>query len=284
MEDRDGRLTSGDKDDSELDAALRATELELRALHARRARILAATTARGSHRAGGHRTIPAYIRSTCNSGTASARRDHTLAKLVHDHPGVADALEAGHISIDHAHEIARIHTNPRINQILEAILDSLLTMAEHLTLGEFRIHVGTLIGLADQDGAFREQQRSVTNRRAWVDDMSGALHLTASGGDPLTAAQVVAVFESFIHAELQADLEARRAEYGDNADGHPLPRTQSQRNYDALVHVFASAAGSPDASKLPGPDRQHRDRRRNAARGAHPRRPHPPLRQPDRPR
>ena len=33
----------------------------------------------------------------------------------------------------------------------------------------------------------------------------------------------------------------------------PLPRTQSQRNYDALVHVFSSAAGSPDASMLPDP-------------------------------
>ena len=90
-----------DMDDSALDTALRATELELRALHARRAQILAATAARGSHQTSGHRTIPAYIRATCNSGTASARRDHTLAKLVGAHPAVADALEAGHISIDH---------------------------------------------------------------------------------------------------------------------------------------------------------------------------------------
>lgn len=236
-----------------LDDALRATELELRAIHARRARILAATKASGSHQVSGHRTIAAYIRATCNSGTTSAKRDHTLAKLVGSHPGVADALESGHISIDHAHEIARIHTNPRINQILDAILDSLLSMAEHLSLGEFRIQVGTIIGLADQDGAFQEQEHNVNNRRAWVDDMNGALHFTASGGDPLTAAQLVAIFESFAHAELQADLDSRKAEYGDQADTHPLPRTQSQRNFDALVHIFAAAAGSPDASKLPGP-------------------------------
>ena len=242
-----------DEGNGALDAALRATELELRALHARRARILAATAASGTHQVSGHRTIPAYVRATCNSSTASARRDHTLAKLVHAHPGVADALEAGYISIDQAHEIARIHTNQRINQILDAILDSLLTMAEHLALGEFRIHIGTIIGLADQDGAYREQARSITNRRAWVDDMSGSLHLASSGGDALTAAQIVAIFETFVDAELQADLEARRAEHGDNADGHPLPRTQSQRNYDALVHIFAAAAGSPDASKLPEP-------------------------------
>ena len=242
-----------DKSDSELDDALRDTELKLRALNARRARILAATASRGSHRAGGHRTITAYLRATCNSGTATARRDHTLAKVVGAHPSIADTLEAGHVSVDHVHEIARIHTNPRINHILEAILDSLLSMAEHLSLGEFRIHVGTIIGLADQDGAYQEQQRNVANRRAWVDDMAGSLHLTASGGDPLVAAQVVAIFESFVHGELQADLEARKAEYGDAADQHPLPRTQSQRNYDALVHIFAAAAGSPDTTKLPDP-------------------------------
>lgn len=238
---------------SELDEALRATELQMRALHARRARILAATKATGSHQVAGHRTIPAYIRATCNSATATARRDHTLAKLVGDHPAVADALEAGHISVDHAHEIARVHTNPRINEILDAILGSLLSMAEHLSLGEFRIQVGTIIGLADQDGAFQEQERNIKNRRAGIDDMSGSLHFTASGGDPLTAAQLVAIFESFAQGELQADLDARKAEHGEQADAHPLPRTQSQRNFDALVHIFTAAAGSPNAGKLPEP-------------------------------
>lgn len=244
---------SVDTPDSELDAALRATELEFRALHARRARILAAARARGTHQAGGHRTIASYLRATCNISSGSARKEHTLAKLVSEHPRVADALEAGHISLDHAHQIARIHLNPRINDMLEAILDTLLDMAEHLSHGEFAIQVGTIIGLADQDGAFQEQERNVRNRRAWADDMSGSLHFSASGGDPLTAAQLVAIFESFAEGELQADLAARKAEFGDGAEQHPLPRTQSQRNFDALVAIFTAAAGSPNAGSLPEP-------------------------------
>jgi len=56
-----------DMDHSDLDGALRATELEFRALNARRARILSAAAALGSHQVSGHRTIPAYIRATCNS-------------------------------------------------------------------------------------------------------------------------------------------------------------------------------------------------------------------------
>jgi len=249
----DGAVMNSDA----LDEALRATELQTRALAARRAQILVATSASGSHQISGHRTMGAYIRATCNTSTATARRDHTLAKLVGAHPAVADALHAGHISVDHAHEIARIHGNPRIHQILDAILDTildtLLSTAEHLSLGEFRIQVGTIIGLADQDGPFKEQQRNINSRRAWIDDMAGCLHLTASGGDPLTAAQLTAVFESFAEGELLADLAARKAEHGELADAHPLPRTQSQRNYDALVAIFTAAAGSTEAGKLPAP-------------------------------
>lgn len=205
------------------------------------------------HRADGHRTIAAYLRATCNSSTATAKRDHRLAKLVAVHPDVARALDAGQLSLDHAHEIARIHANSRISKLLQPILDPLLTMGEHLSLGEFRLQVGTLIGLLDQDGSYREERRNASNRRAWMDDTSGSLCLRASGGDALTSAQVLAVFESFVHAELQIDIADRRAEHGDDADHHPLPRTQSQRNYDALVKVFAAAAGSPEASALPDP-------------------------------
>jgi hypothetical protein len=83
--------------------------------------------------------------------------------------------------------------------------------------------------------------------------LAGDLHLTASGGDPLTAAQLVAIFESFAEGELQSDLAARKAEHGDLAEAHPLPRTQSQRNFDALVTIFTAAAGSTQAGKLPEP-------------------------------
>jgi len=150
---------------SELDDALRATELQTRALAARRARILSAAAACGAHHVGGHRTISAYVRATCNTSRATSSKDHTLAKLVGAYPEIADSLEAGHISVDHAHEIARIHRNPRISHILDSIVGLLLSMAEHLSLGEFGIQVGTIAGLADQDGAFKEQQNRVRRSR-----------------------------------------------------------------------------------------------------------------------
>lgn len=244
---------SGNSPSHELDRALEDIELQTRALAAERARILARAKATGAHNEAGHRTIAGYVRSVCSTSTTSSKKDQTLAALITDHPDVADALEAGHISIDHAHEIARIHTNPRIRDLLDAVLETLLDMAEHLSWGQFRQQVGTLIGLADQDGAFNEQERNHENRSAWVDDMGNTLHLSASGGDPITAAQLLAIFETFTKAEFEADLDTRRAEWGDAAEQHPLPRTQPQRNFDALVAIFSAAAGSPEASKLPEP-------------------------------
>ena len=117
---------SGDKPHHGLHAALADIELQTRALAAKRARLLAEAKATGAHNETGHRTVAGYVRSICNTGTASSKRDQTLANLVTDHPAVADALEAGHISVDAAHEISRFHVNPRIRHMLGAVLDTLL--------------------------------------------------------------------------------------------------------------------------------------------------------------
>ena len=65
MADTDG-ATGSQSPSSELDAALRETELQLRALHATRARILSEIKATGSHTESGHRSIGGYLRGTCN--------------------------------------------------------------------------------------------------------------------------------------------------------------------------------------------------------------------------
>ena len=64
---------------------------------------------------------------------------------------------------------------------------------------------------------------------------------------------MVAVFESFVEGEFRADVEARRDQFGDEAEAHPLPRTAAQRSFDALKAIFAAAAASPEARALPEP-------------------------------
>ncbi len=56
-----------------------------------------------------------------------------------------------------------------------------------------------------------------------------------SGGDPVDATEFVQIFDMFVEREFHADVEARRQEHGDDADGRQLPRTDRQRRFDAML-------------------------------------------------
>ena len=81
-------------------------------------------------------------------------------------------------------------------------------------------------------------------------DVGGALDVQAHGGDGVTSAELIAIFDRFRDVEFQKDLETRRAEHGDAAEQHPLPRTGQQRAFDAVVSIFrtANAAEHPGAA------------------------------------
>ncbi len=239
--------------DASLDERLRANELELRRLTAERAALIAVGEHRGVHLADGHRSMAGYLRATLNASTATVGRHRRLAQLLSEYPVVGDALWAGRVSVDHAVQICRVQSNPRIRDMLGVVVEVLVDLAEHHTHREFADQVTALIAGLDQDGAFDDVHDSVEGRRAQVTDVAGTVVVSASGGDPLQAAQLQAIFESFVDGEYREDLEARRALHGDDAESHPLPRTGPQRRFDALVAVFAAAASSPDGRALPDP-------------------------------
>ena len=85
---------------------------------------------------------------------------------------------------------------------------------------------------------------AIEHRDAHVTHVGGMVDITAHGGDGLTTAELMAIHQRFVEAEYQADVEARRAEFGDAADQHPLPRTSGQRRFDAFVTIFRRAAGA----------------------------------------
>lgn len=57
---------------------------------------------------------------------------------------------------------------------------------------------------------------------------------------------MVAIHERFTEAEFHKDLATRRAQWGDDAELHDLPRTLQQRRFDALVEVFRTANTARD--------------------------------------
>ena len=239
--------------DGELDTELRAPELALRGHAARRAALIAVIENRGVYRADDHRTMSAYLRATCNTAGTQITNDRKLARLLNDHPTVGDALLDGRISVGHALEIGRVQANPRIAWLLPHMLTVFLDDAEHSSHRDFHDEIDEFIQLVDQDGAFADLASAVEGRTAHVNEVGGTLAVSMAGGDPVTSAQFIAIFESFVEGEFRADVEARRQTHGDEAELHPLPRSTAQRRYDAMISMASAAAASPEGRALPEP-------------------------------
>lgn len=236
--------------DTELDTALRNNELELRRLTAERAAIITRIERRGIW-AIEHRSMAGYLRATLNCSSSDANRDRRRSHLLHLHPALADAVRAGRIAPAHIDQIIRIGSNRRISHLLPTIIDVLIDLAEHTSHHEYTTQITHLIAQLDTDGAFADLSDAVDGRRATVAEVGGQIVVNAHGGDPIQAAQLQAIFEQFVDVEHRNDLEARRAEHGDQADQQPLPRSHAQRSFDALAAIFRAAHAAPHADGLP---------------------------------
>jgi len=238
-----------ERSDSELDERVRDLELERRRVEAELALAAGEIDRRRSYLDDGHRSLKAYLRATCNYSDAEAARVGRLTTATGSIPGVAEALRDGRIGIPQANELAIAHANKRVRERLVDFAPMLLELAERLSFREFRTCVERFVMLADLDGAHRDLGESIKNRRARVVNLNGSLHLDGNGGDPLVNVELEAIFQYFCELEYHADVAARRAEHGDQAEDHPLPRTAAQRSYDAFVAIMRGALANHQAGR-----------------------------------
>ncbi len=237
-----------DLDDGLLDQRVRELEVHRRRVIAEQAVAIAAAEARQLHVVDGHHSMNSYLRATLNCSTAEASQWRRLAKLLDTAPGVSDALVAGRVGVAQAHELARIRANPRCGDRLVEVIAVLLEQAETLEFDDFRTCARRWEMLADEDGAHRERERSVESRNASAVPLGAGIDVRANGGDAVTAAELIAIFNAFIQAEFDKDQAARLAEFGDDAAGQPFARTGAQRRFDALTEIFRRAANAADES------------------------------------
>jgi hypothetical protein len=235
--------------DSGLDDRLRALELDRRRIEAELAVTAGEIDRRRSYLDDGHRSLKAYLRATCSYSDAEAARASRLTTVAAGLPGVAQALHHGHIGTPQVNELAVAHSNKRVRDRLVEFAPMLLDLAERLSFREFRTCVQRFVMLADVDGAHHDLDESMQNRRARVVNLNGSLHLDAGGGDPLVNVELEAIFRQFCELEYDADVAARRAEHGDRAEDHPLPRTATQRGYDAFVAIMRGALANHQAGR-----------------------------------
>jgi hypothetical protein len=234
--------------DAELDEQIRASELALRELQARQAALLAVAEHRGVFRVDGHRSMKGYLRATCNHSTNEASRQRTVAVVCAAVPALGDALLAGRVGVVQVLEIARIHRNPRTRKFFERVAPIYLERAEYDCHDDLRCAIDDFVNLADQDGAFAELYCNVENRTASVDVIDGTLDVRVSGGDPIVAEEVVKTFEWFCEREFERDARDRAERHGD-AHEYPLPRTDRQRRFDAIMAMARAAREFGDGAK-----------------------------------
>ena len=239
--------------DSALDDVIAAAEADRNRADARIAAAATVIAHRQSFVDDGYRTIRSYLKGTLNCSGSRANRIRRRSDLVDAHPEIGETWYDGHVGTEQIDALARARSHPRAGDRFAEFVAILLDHAEHLTHDDFAAVVERFIVLADSDGAFDDQQAREDERTAHVSIVNGAIDVSAHGGSPLDAEEMKAVFDLAVEAEFANDCAARRAEHGDDALAHPLPRTAQQRKFDALHQIFLAWATVPADAKTPEP-------------------------------
>jgi hypothetical protein len=239
-------------DDAAVVGRFRDLELEMRRLEAEMAVVVAEVDRRGTFRADGHRSMAGWLRANANWSGRQIRPHLHLAGLVDDLPVVVDALADGHIGVAQASQLGAVAANPRCGHLLEQSIDVLLEQAEQLPFDDAKRCLDRWVMFADLDGAHRDREANHEQRSADVLEINGSLHVGASGGTALVAAELQGIFATFVEAEFRADSAERLRLHGPDAPTSALPRTDAQRRYDALVAVFRTAFSARADGEAPG--------------------------------
>jgi hypothetical protein len=223
---------------------LRELELQRRRLHAELAVTIGLADLQRAYVVDGHRTIKSYLQANCSWSGPEASQWRSVARLVAQHLEVGDALAAGRIGFAQVAAMATAYNNRRVSHRFPEFLPILLDAAERLPFGEFEAVVGEFVTTADTDGAHVDRDTAIEHRHAHAVVNGSELDIAVVGGDPLTATEVVSIIQQFVDDEYAADVAARKAEFGEDAESHPLVRTAPQRRFDAMIRLVRTGGAA----------------------------------------
>ena len=200
----------------------------------------------------GHASAAGWCRAKAQWSAGDARQRLRLARLCQAAPVVAEAMAGGRLGIAQADRLARAFANPRCGELLLEMIDLLLEQAQRLSCDGFRTVVDRWETLADMDGAHRHADEVEARRNASIRTEGGELRVKARG-PVLVGAMFKEVFDQYLRAEFLVDWEETRRIHGDAACTALMPRTDSQRRFDAFAKIFERAATTrPDGTSGPG--------------------------------
>ena len=214
----------------ELDGVRRAAESALATLVQR-------VEESGAFRRDGHRGARAWGMAACNWSLPEAGRFVKAGHLLARFPSAAG------MGVAQLHALAAVAANPRVSPHLDAAEELLVGQAAVLDFEDYSCLLRAWEAAADPDGAHADHERSHREREATLSQVGAKAFLNASCG-AVAGAQLKEVLDAFTHAEFLADWEAGVAIHGEKMCASLMARTERQRRFDAMLAVFAAAAGS----------------------------------------
>jgi hypothetical protein len=211
-----------------------------RALEAAAVGVLDEAERSDAYRDDGHLTLRSWARGQVVWSRQEARQRLDELDLIRLCPQVAAALETGRLGVAYAAEMARARSNPRCGDRIADCIDEFLDWAGKLDFEGFRTVVRRWEQLADTDGAHRDHEQAHMARRASISNVDAEFHLRAQFG-VIQGTAMAKILDAFTDAEYQADLDAVKAEFGDQATPALITRTAAQRRADALHAIFIAA-------------------------------------------
>jgi hypothetical protein len=238
---------------ADLDAALAAAQRKRDEADVDIAAITAVVDARQLFQEHAQSTIKAYLKQQLNCSGPDALRIKRRARLFNQHPDIADVFSNSRIAAGQVDAMATAQQHPRAGNQFAGFAALFVSQAERLEHDEFAAAIKHFIVQADQDGAFNDQKFHEDQRTAAARIDDGAIAMHASGGNPLSAAEMKRIFDLAVEAEAHKDFETRRNLHGNDALAHPMPRSGNQRRFDAIHTIFMASATAAANGKRPEP-------------------------------
>ena len=232
----DADLDVGGLAAEDLLAGCRTVELRRRAEEGRLLTALIEIERRKLYTADGFRDIAAYGRGVHRWEQVEARSRRGLVKLARQDGRIIDRLLEGRIGVAQAHLLGRLFEAPRVGQFVVPFLDLFLDWAAMLDWADFDEHVRNWRLLVDHDGPDPERAHRDRSMTIGTSDHTYQARLNGPAIDGVALTALLARFEQI---EWDLDWEATVAVHGDQARPDLMPRTGTQRRYDAFQNLLA---------------------------------------------
>ncbi len=241
----------------DLDQTLVELEVARRKLEAAYVAVLDRADDSGRFRDDGHVSVRGWLLALTNSSPVETQRRLQTMRALRDLPETGSCLADGTIGVEQVREIAKLHANPRLRDL---VVEGDGRLVEHagkdfVSFSEV-LHRWSQFG--DPAGAEKRHSEAHEGRDAVMFERDGVVHVHAKCGTGQGAA-LMEIFQRQCDAEFLADWEAARAagvDVLDDSAGDPmsrLARTDAQRRMDGLHRLIVRGVATAPGAVTPEP-------------------------------